>query len=282
MMNDPSALPGRVVLVTGASRGIGAAVAAGFAATGAQVVLAARDGAALDRQVDAIASAGGQAVALPTDVTGEESVAALLDEIRERFGRLDAAVNNAGGGGRPPTPLADWPTEDFDSSLAVNLRGTFLCMKHELRLMLAPSAGGADRAAAIVNMSSTAGEHGVAGLAGYTAGKYGVGGLTRVAALDYAAHGIRINAIAPGPVLTDQLAAAASAVQRRVAAAVPLGRIGTVEDITAAALWLCSEASSFVTGTVLTVDGGQLAGVPPFAVHRDSGEPRSQLDPGPS
>ena len=281
-MNDSSAPPGRVVLVTGASRGIGAAVAAGFAAIGAQVVLAARDGAALGRQVDAIASAGGQAVALPTDVTREESVAALLDEIRERFGRLDAAVNNAGGGGRPPTPLADWPTEDFDSSLAANLRGTFLCMKHELRLMLAPPAGGADRAAAIVNMSSTAGEHGVAGLAGYTAGKYGVGGLTRVAALDYAAQGIRINAIAPGPVLTDQLAAAGSAVQRRVAAAVPLGRIGTVEDITAAALWLCSEASSFVTGTVLTVDGGQLAGVPAFAVHRDSGEPRSQLDPGPS
>jgi NAD(P)-dependent dehydrogenase (short-subunit alcohol dehydrogenase family) len=264
----PRALPGRVVLVTGASRGIGAAVAAGFAAAGAQVVLAARDDTALRRQVNTIAAAGGQAVALPVDVTREESVAALLDGIRERFGRLDAAVNNAAGGGRPPTPLADWGTEDFDSALAVNLRGTFLCMKHELRLMLTPSAGGAARAAAIVNMSSTAGERGVAGLAGYTASKYGVGGLTRVAALDYAGHGVRVNAIAPGPVLTDQLAAAGPVAQQRVAAAVPLGRIGSVDDVVAAALWLCSDASSFVTGTVLTVDGGQLAGVPAFALHR--------------
>jgi NAD(P)-dependent dehydrogenase (short-subunit alcohol dehydrogenase family) len=263
----PRALVGRVVLVTGASRGIGAAVAAGFAAAGAQVVLAARDDTALSRQVDTIAAAGGQAVAIPADVTREESVAALLDGIRERFGRLDAAVNNAAGGGRPPTPLADWSTEDFDSALAVNLRGTFLCMKHELRLMLTASAGGAAQAA-IVNMSSTAGERGVAGLAGYTASKYGVGGLTRVAALDYAGHGVRVNAIAPGPVLTDQLAAAGPVAQQRVAAAVPLGRIGSVDDVVAAALWLCSDASSFVTGTVLTVDGGQLAGVPAFAVHR--------------
>ena len=263
----PRTLAGRVVLVTGASRGIGAAVAAGFAATGAQVVLAARDDTALGRQVNAIAAAGGQAVALPVDVTREESVVALLDGIRERFGRLDAAVNNAGGGGRPPTPLADWRTEDFDSALAVNLRGTFLCMKHELRLMLTPPAGAATQAA-IVNMSSTAGERGVAGLAGYTASKYGVGGLTRVGALDYAGHGVRVNAIAPGPVLTDQLAAAGPVAQQRVAAAVPLGRIGSVDDVVAAALWLCSDASSFVTGTVLTVDGGQLAGVPAFAVHR--------------
>jgi len=263
----PRALPGRVVLVTGASRGIGAAVAAGFAAAGAQVVLAARDDTTLGRQVNTIAAAGGQAVALPVDVTREESVAALLDGIRERFGRLDAAVNNAAGGGRPPTPLADWGTEDFDSALAVNLRGTFLCIKHELRLMLTPSAGGAAQAA-IVNMSSTAGERGVAGLAGYTASKYGVGGLTRVAALDYAGHGVRVNAIAPGPILTDQLAAAGPVAQQRVAAAVPLGRIGSVDDVVAAALWLCSDASSFVTGTVLTVDGGQLAGVPAFALHR--------------
>jgi NAD(P)-dependent dehydrogenase (short-subunit alcohol dehydrogenase family) len=264
----PHALPGRVVLVTGASRGIGAAIAAGFAATGAQVVLAARDDAALGRQVDALTAAGGEAVALPVDVTREESVAALLDEIRERFGRLDAAVNNAGGGGRPPAPLADWATEDFDSALAVHVRGTFLCLKHEIRLMLAAAAGGAVGSAGIVNMSSTAGERGVAGLAGYAASKFAIGGLTRVAALDYAAQGIRVNAIAPGAVLTDRLAAAGPAAQQRVAAAMPLGRIGTVQDIAAAAVWLCSEAASFVTGTVLTVDGGQLAGVPSFVVHR--------------
>jgi NAD(P)-dependent dehydrogenase (short-subunit alcohol dehydrogenase family) len=270
------AFAGRVVLVTGASRGIGAAVAAGFAAAAAQVVLAARDDTALDRQVNIIAAAGGEAVALPVDVTREESVAALLDGIWDRFGRLDAAVNNAAGGGRPPLPLADWGTDEFDSALAVNLRGTFLCMKHELRLMLTPSAGGA-RPAAIVNMSSTAGERGVAGLAGYAASKYGVGGLTRVAALDYAGEGVRVNAIAPGPVLTDRLAAAGPVAQQRVAAAVPLGRIGSVDDVAAAALWLCSDASSFVTGTVLTVDGGQLAGVPAFALHRQD-EPTGSRD----
>lgn len=183
----------------------------------------------------------------------------LLAGISERFGRLDAAVNNAAGGGRTPAPLSDWASEDFDSAIAVNLRGVFLCMKYEIELMLATGTG-----AAIVNMSSTAGEQGVAGLSGYTASKFGVAGLTRVAALDYAAHGIRINAIAPGPVLTDRLAEAGQAAQERVAATVPLGRIGTPGDVAAAALWLCSDQSSFVTGTVLTVDGGRLAGTPAF------------------
>jgi NAD(P)-dependent dehydrogenase (short-subunit alcohol dehydrogenase family) len=125
--------------------------------------------------------------------------------------------------------------------------------------MLANENGGA-----IVNMSSTAGEQGVAGLSGYVTSKFGVGGLTRVAALDYAAHGIRVNAIAPGPILTDRLAAAGQAAQEKAAAAIPLGRIGTTADIAAAALWLCSEQSAFVTGTVLAVDGGRLAGTPAF------------------
>ncbi|XAS69118.1 SDR family oxidoreductase [Micrococcaceae bacterium Sec5.7] len=142
--------------------------------------------------------------------------------IRSRFGRLDASVNNAAGGGPLMREAAD--------------------------------------GAAIVKMSSTAGEQGVAGLSGYVASKFGIGGLTRVAALDYAAYGIRVNAIAPGPILTGRLAAAGEAVQTGASAAVPLRRVGRVEEIAAAALWLCSGASSFVTGTVRAVDGGRLAG----------------------
>lgn len=261
---DPALpLSGRVALVTGASRGIGAEIAATLAGAGARVVLASRDSEGLSRQVAAIAAAGGNAVAMSVDVGNEDSVKALLNQIRGRFGRLDAAVNNAAGGGRVPAPLAEWAGEEFDSAIAVNLRGVFLCLKYEIELMLAGGNGGA-----IVNMSSTAGEQGVAGMSGYVASKFGVGGLTRVAALDYASQGIRVNAIAPGPILTERLARAGQAAQDRVAAAVPLGRIGSTAEIAAAALWLCSEQSSFVTGTVLAVDGGRLAGTPAFNTAR--------------
>jgi len=253
-----------VVLVVGASRGIGAGIAAAMADAGARVVLAARDQAALAQRVQEITGRGGQAVTLPVDVLEEDSVKALLAEVRRRSGRLDAAVNNAAGGGRPPARLADWSSAEFDSAVAVDLRGVFLCLKYELELMLDGGNGGA-----IVNMSSTAGEQGVSGLSGYVASKYGVGGLTRVAALDYAGAGIRVNAIAPGPILTDRLAAAGAGAQKMAAAAVPLARLGQVQDVAAAAVWLCSEQSSFVTGTVMPVDGGRLAGVPAFAIKPD-------------
>ncbi|MFC9351486.1 SDR family NAD(P)-dependent oxidoreductase [Arthrobacter sp. NPDC057013] len=265
---DGRPMSGKVALVTGASRGIGAAICATLADAGAQVVATARDTDGLSRQVQAIHEAGGHAVALPVDVTSEDSVKTLLAEVQERFGRLDAAVNNAAGGGRPPAPLVEWTSADFDSAISVSLRGVFLCLKFEIELMLASGNGGA-----IVNMSSTAGEQGVAGLCGYVTSKFGVGGLTRVAALDYAAHGIRVNAIAPGPILTDRLAAAGQAAQEKAAAAVPLGRIGTTTDIAAAALWLCSEESAFVTGSVLAVDGGRLAGTPAFSTSRKEAQP---------
>jgi NAD(P)-dependent dehydrogenase (short-subunit alcohol dehydrogenase family) len=256
-------LSGRVALITGASRGIGAEVAAALAGAGAHVVLASRDSAGLSQRAAAITSSGGNATAMSVDVGNEDSVKALLVQIRDRFGRLDVAVNNAAGGGRIPAPLAEWASEEFDSAISVNLRGVFLCLKYEIELMLARGNGGA-----IVNMSSTAGEQGVSGMSGYVASKFGVGGLTRVAALDYAAEGIRVNAIAPGPILTERLAGAAQSAQDRVAMAVPLGRIGSTAEVAAAALWLCSDQSSFVTGTVLAVDGGRLAGTPAFSTSR--------------
>lgn len=260
-MTGDTRLDGKVALVTGASQGIGAAIAAALAAAGAHVVLASRNEAALSRQMETIISDGGLAVPMPTDVTSERSVRDLLAGIRSQFGRLDAAVNNAAGGGRSPAPMVEWTSKEFDSAIAVNLRGTFLCLKYEIELMREAGNG-----AAIVNMSSTAGEQGVAGLSGYVASKFGVGGLTRVAALDYAATGIRVNAIAPGPILTSHLAAAGKAARAGASAAVPLGRVGHVEEIAAAALWLCSGSSSFVTGTVLAVDGGRLAGAPAFTL----------------
>jgi NAD(P)-dependent dehydrogenase (short-subunit alcohol dehydrogenase family) len=254
-MKDP-----RVVLVTGASHGIGAAIATAFAASGAHVVLAARDAAALTRVATRIDIAGGttRTTTRTVDVTDEDAVRGLLGYIQDRFGRLDAAVNNAGGTGRHPAPLQQWTAAEFEAAIAVNLTGTFLAMKYELGLMIRTGAG------AIVNLSSTAGQQGVAGLAGYVAGKYGIEGLTRVAALDNAAHGIRVNAIAPGPTLTDRLAAAGPAAQAATADAVPLHRLGTVDNIAAAAVWLCSPDSSFITGSTITIDDGQLAGIPTF------------------
>lgn len=146
------------------------------------MVLAARDTVGLSRQVQAIQEAGRNALALPVDVTNEDSVKALLAEVQDRFGRPDAAVNNATGGGRPPAPLVEWTSADFDGAISVSLRGVFLCLKYEIELMLASGNG-----RATVNMSSTADEQGVAGLSGYVTSKFGVGGITRVAALDYAA-----------------------------------------------------------------------------------------------
>jgi NAD(P)-dependent dehydrogenase (short-subunit alcohol dehydrogenase family) len=249
---------GKVALVTGASRGIGAAVARAYAGAGASVVLAARDTEALERVAHDI----GNALVVPTDVTDEGSIVNLVERTLQTFGRLDVACNNAAHGDHMPTLLADLPVERFDAALAVNLRGVFLGLKHEIPAMLQTGGG------AIVNMSSTAGHHGVSGLADYVATKWGLEGLTRAAALDYAAQGIRVNAIAPGPILTEGLAQVGPAAQEMAAKAMPMQRIGQPEEVAAAALWLSSDESAFVTGTTVIIDGGELAGVGNFAMRK--------------
>lgn len=251
-------LTGRVALVTGASRGIGAGVARALAAAGAAVALAARDEAALTALADRITADGGRALPVPTDVTDPESVRRMVARTVDELGRLDAAVNNAAGGGHPPTPLADVAVEDFDSALAVNLRGVFLGMKHQIPAMLAGGGG------AIVNMASTGGLEGIGGMSGYVSSKFGLIGLTRTAALDYADAGVRVNAVAPGPVRTERFDALPEAGRQAAARSVPMRRAGETAEVGAAVVWLCSAASSFVTGQTLVVDGGKMAGMAPY------------------
>jgi NAD(P)-dependent dehydrogenase (short-subunit alcohol dehydrogenase family) len=252
------ALEGKVALVTGASRGIGAAVARAYSDAGAAVALAARDAKALEELARHLNESGGNALAVPTDVTDADAVANLVEQAVSTFGRLDVACNNAAYADHRPTLLADIPVDRFDAALAVNLRGVFLALKYEIPAMVQTGGG------AIVNMSSTAGHQGVSGLADYVATKHGLEGLTRAAALDYAGEGVRVNAIAPGPILTEGLAQAGPGAQQAAASAMPMQRVGQPEEVAGAAVWLCSEESAFVTGTTLVMDGGELAGVPAF------------------
>jgi len=263
-------MEGKVALVAGASRGIGAATAQAFAAAGAAVVLGARDIAALESIADGIVAGGGRAIAVRADVTDEGSMRDLAGQAMTAFGRLDMAFNNASGGPLP-APLADIDTAEFDLGIATNIRGTFLGMKFQIGAMLAGGGG------AIVNMASVAGVNGTANLAAYVAGKAGIIGLTKVAALDYADQGIRVNVVAPGPILTYHLEAAGPEAQRLAGLSTPMRRTGTADEVARTVLWLCSDESSFITGTVIPIDGGQLAGNKPPQMYRQ-GQP---MRPGP-
>jgi NAD(P)-dependent dehydrogenase (short-subunit alcohol dehydrogenase family) len=262
---------GHVALIAGASKGIGATTAEAFAAAGAQVVLAARDMEALTSVTEKIRSNGGDAIAVHCDVSDAESVASLVDQAVGHYGRLDAAFNNATDGPLP-TPLADIDVAEFDRGIATNIRGTFLGMKFQIPAMLASGGG------AIVNMASIAGINATANLAAYVAGKAGIIGLTKVAALDYADQGIRVNVVAPGPILTYHLEAAGPEAQRLAGLSTPMRRTGQAAEVAQTVLWLCSPASSFITGTVIPIDGGQSAGNKPPQMYKQ-GQPMTREGP---
>ena len=263
-MNDQP-MQGKVALVAGASKGIGAVTARAFAAAGAAVVLGARDIAVLESVAAGIVADGGRALAVRADVADVDSVRNLVGEAMTAYGRLDMAFNNASGGPMP-APLAEIDPDEFDEGIATNIRGTFLGMKFQIGAML-DSGGGA-----IVNMASVAGVNGTANLAAYVAGKAGIIGLTKVAALDYADQGIRVNVVAPGPILTHHLEAAGPQAQRLAGLSTPMRRTGTAEEVARTVLWLCSAEASFITGTVIPIDGGQMAGNKPPQMYRQ-GQP---------
>jgi NAD(P)-dependent dehydrogenase (short-subunit alcohol dehydrogenase family) len=185
----------------------------------------------------------------------------VVDQALSTFGRLDAAFNNAAAGPLP-APLADIDPAEFDLGIATHIRGTFLGMKFQIPAMLRGGGG------AIVNMASIAGLNGTANLAAYVAGKAGIIGLTKVAALDYADQGVRVNVVAPGPILTYHLEAAGPQAQQGAAMSTPMRRVGQPAEVADVVLWLCSAQSSFVTGTVIPIDGGQAAGNKPPQMYR--------------
>lgn len=244
---------GKVALVTGAGSGMGRASARAFAGEGASVVVADVDAEGGERTVSEVREAGGKAVFVQTDVSSAEDVEAMVETAVETFGRLDYAHNNAGIE-REALPTADSTEEHWDRAIAVNLKGVWLCMKYEIPKML--EAGGGS----IVNTSSTLGLIGMANAPAYVASKHGVVGLTRAAALDYARRGIRVNAVCPGvvrtPMMERGLRESPGFGEEVFAMIVPVGRIGTSEEVAKTVVWLCSEAASYVTGVPVPVDGG--------------------------
>jgi NAD(P)-dependent dehydrogenase (short-subunit alcohol dehydrogenase family) len=251
--NENGSFAGKVAFVTGAGTGIGRATAMAFARKGAGVVVADVSEQGNRETARMIEEAGGRALAVVCDVRRAEDVKAALDKAVETFGRLDVAFNNAGVE-QPIMPAANLTEEEWDRIVDIDLRGVFLCMKHEIPLMLEQGGG------AIVNTSSGAGVKGFAGQAAYCAAKYGIVGLSKAAALDYASQNIRVNAVCPGIIETpmmDRFSGGTPEGRERVISQEPIGRMGTPEEIAAAVLWLCSDAASFATGHAMVVDGGQ-------------------------
>jgi NAD(P)-dependent dehydrogenase (short-subunit alcohol dehydrogenase family) len=244
---------GKVALVTGGNAGIGQHTSLAFAREGAKVVVAARRVAEGERTVALIREAGGEATFVATDVTGAESVRAMVRVCVQRYGRLDVAFNNAGITGSVTDTITDYDEQTFDRTVAVNLKGTWLCMKYEIPEMLRTGRG------SIVNCSSTAGLRGGARASAYYASKHAIVGLTKSVALEYAASDIRVNAVCPGMIGTDMVTREFARAPEKFAMLkqkIPMGRTGTVEEIAAAVLWLCAEESSYVTGAALSADGG--------------------------
>ena len=243
-----------VVLVTGALTGIGRATALAFAREGARVVVSGRKadaGLALKGEIEAL---GAQAEFVAADVRHESDVQKLVETALARFGRLDVAVNNAGTEGARG-PITDQDAESYAATFDTNVLGVLLSMKHELKAMQAQGSG------CIINISSTMGHRGAAGASLYVASKHAVEGLTKAGALEAAASGVRVNAIAPGPVETAMLDRFAGNADRKagLAAGVPMGRLGNPEEIAQAILFVASDKASFITGQIIDVNGGKSA-----------------------
>ena len=247
-------LDGKIGLVTGAANGIGRATALAFAREGARVTVADRDAEGGHETVRAIEKSGGEAIFVETDVSDDEQVAATVARTVETFGGLHCASNNAASGaGHHRT--ADLPRVIWDRTIAVTLTGVWLCMRHEIPAMLRSGGG------SIVNISSNSGVKGEAFLPAYSAAKGGVVSLTKTAASEYAEQGIRVNAVSPGGILTEGIASyfeRAPAHRQRTIDTHAMKRLGTPEEVAEAVTWLCSDRSSFTTGHVLVVDGGNL------------------------
>jgi NAD(P)-dependent dehydrogenase (short-subunit alcohol dehydrogenase family) len=244
----------QVVLITGALTGIGRATAFAFAKAGSTVVVSGRHDDKGESLVRELRSLGVEADFIRADVRREEDVRALVHRTVARFGRLDAAVNNAGTEGKPG-PVTEQTTESYAAMFDTNVLGTLLSLKHELRVMQPQGSG------SIVNISSTMGERGALNMSLYTGGKHAVEGFTKVAALEAAAFGVRVNAVAPGPVETDMLARLTGAPDKKAAflSSVPLKRGARPEEIADAIVFLASEKATFITGQIIRVNGGKTA-----------------------
>lgn len=240
----------KVVLITGGTSGIGRATAVSFAKAGARVVVAGRRDDAGAKTIELIRQDGGEGVFVKTDVSKLEQARSLLDHVVKTFGRLDIAFNNAGSEG-PLGRLAELDEAEVEEAVNINFHGTRMCMKFEIEKMLNAGSG------VIVNCSSVAGLIGIASSSIYCATKHAILGLTKAAALEYASSGIRINAIAPGPIETDMLKRIATHQQiHNRAAAVPMARLGTALEVADVVMWLASDSASFVMGQTIVVDGG--------------------------
>ena len=246
-------LENKIALITGGSSGIGRSTAIAFAEKGAKVVIASRRKKEGEETVQLVQEAGSEAFFVQTDVTKATEVENLISQAVETYGRVDYAFNNAGLEGTGLS-IIEQTEDDWNPIIDTNLKGTWLSMKYEIPQMLKQGGG------AIVNNTSILGIVGRGNLSIYCAGKHGIIGLTKSLALEYAKVGIRINAVCPGAIETDMLdrvLGGNSQIKVKMAAAYPLGRIGTPEDVAKAVVWLCSDAASFITGHSLPIDGGR-------------------------